>query len=100
MRAGLSSSVFRPPLSRLRGQRLRRGLQIKEQNPDEPTLDEVLNSADVDEWLIAMQDEHQSLVDHGTFSIVPRTTGVRVITGKWVFKIKRDEHGCTERRKG
>jgi hypothetical protein len=42
---------------------------------------------------------HQSLVDHGTFSIVPRPRGVHVIQGKWVFKIKRNEHGCIERRK-
>jgi hypothetical protein len=80
----LPSTVSRPPLSKLRGQRLRRGLQIQEPNPDEPTLDEVLNSVNVDEWLIAMHDEYQSLVDHGTFSIVPRPRGVHVIKGKWV----------------
>jgi hypothetical protein len=46
-----------------------------------------------------MEDEHRSLIDHKTFSLVPRPAGVSVIKGKWVFKVKRDEIGDMERRK-
>jgi hypothetical protein len=46
-----------------------------------------------------MEDEHQSLIGHKTFSLVSRPAGVPVIKGKRVFKVQRDENGSIERRK-
>jgi hypothetical protein len=50
-------------------------------------------------WRIAMADEHQSLVDNGTWSLVPRPPRANVVTGKWIFRHKFHSDGSLARRK-
>jgi hypothetical protein len=52
-----------------------------------------MRSDDADLWLLAINEELQSLADHATFSLVPRPIGVPVIKGKWGLKVKRNELG-------
>jgi hypothetical protein len=44
-------------------------------------------------FLRAAQDEVDSLGRNGTWQLVPRNGGTRVLTGKWVFTQKRDQSG-------
>jgi histone deacetylase 1/2 len=46
-----------------------------------------------------MQVEFDALVSNKTWSLVPRPPHARVITGKWVFKIKLNPDGTLERYK-
>jgi hypothetical protein len=87
-----SNSDLRSPLltfpqqqggRRLRG--LRRGNGgVRQRVPDEPTLGEVWSSPDVNLWLLAMEDEHLSLIEHGMITLVPRPAGVPFFKGKLV----------------
>lgn len=58
-----------------------------------------MSSDDSASWLVAMNEEQQSLIQHGTFSLVPRPIGASVIKGRWVFKLKRNSDGDPERYK-
>jgi hypothetical protein len=58
-----------------------------------------MRSAEADLWLVAMNEELQSLADHATFSLVPRPIGVPVNKGKRVLKVKRNELGEIDRHK-
>jgi hypothetical protein len=46
-----------------------------------------------------MADEHQALVDNGTWSLVPRPPRANVVTGKWIFRHKFHSDGSLARRK-
>jgi len=37
---------------------------------------------------------------HGTWELVPRPKGKKIIGSKWVFKVKRNADGFVERYKG
>jgi len=50
-------------------------------------------------WKNAMDEEFNSLVKNQTWQLVPRPKGRNVITGKWVYKIKRGADGNIERYK-
>ena len=43
--------------------------------------------------------EVHQLTDADTWDLVPWTDAPNIISGKWVFKIKRDEHGKIQRYK-
>ena len=45
------------------------------------------------EWKEAIKAEYQSLLDHDTFDLVERPQNTKVIRTHHVFKIKRDEKG-------
>jgi hypothetical protein len=45
------------------------------------------------QWRAAIEAEIQSLVTNQTFSIVERTSNMRVLAFKWVFKVKEDMFG-------
>ncbi|WVZ85162.1 hypothetical protein U9M48_032112 [Paspalum notatum var. saurae] len=45
------------------------------------------------EWRMAMLEEMGSIEENKTWSLVDLPRGHRVIGLKWVFKLKRDEHG-------
>ena len=54
-----------------------------------------------EQWEQAMRDELNSLAQHGTWILVPRKSagGRKVITCRWVYAVKRDEHGNVRRFK-
>ena len=73
-------------------QRMAKGRQTA-RNPLEPrTMAEALQGPDKEKWAKAIDDEWNSLVDEGVFTIVDRDKVARqnIITSKWVFKIKSD----------
>jgi hypothetical protein len=46
-----------------------------------------------------MQEEYNALLRNGTWRLVPRPPGARVISGKWILKNKLNPDGSLERRK-
>ena len=59
-----------------------------------------INSNDAHQWHEAAKDEMHSLVKAKVFRLVPRTDAHgRVVTSKWVFKMKRKSDGSIERYK-
>ena len=62
--------------------------------PDEPgSYREAMASPEKEKWQAAMQDELNSLNDNSTWTLVDRPKDRKVITGRWVYKIKTDEKG-------
>jgi histone deacetylase 1/2 len=45
------------------------------------------------QWRDAMQQEFDALQGNRTWTLVPRPLGARVISGKWVFKVKTSSDG-------
>ncbi|CAI7903372.1 unnamed protein product [Closterium sp. NIES-54] len=63
------------------------------------TLKEALESSDAEEWKKAMESELKSIEENGTWELVELPEGRKVITSKWLFKIKSDADGKIERYK-
>jgi len=57
------------------------------------TYDEAVNGPDSEKWVAAMGEEHQALLDNGTWSYVAAPEDVSLLKCKWVYKIKRNESG-------
>ena len=67
---------------------------------DEPTTyREAQNSNDWDQWKKAMDDEMNSLQEKKVIEIVDRPENRKVISCKWVYRIKRDSKGNINRYK-
>jgi Reverse transcriptase (RNA-dependent DNA polymerase)/gag-polypeptide of LTR copia-type/Pol polyprotein, beta-barrel domain/GAG-pre-integrase domain/Integrase core domain len=45
------------------------------------------------QWEDAIYDEYNSIVNNGTWTLVPRPANRKVVSSKWVFKYKRDQTG-------
>ena len=61
-----------------------------------------MNSPDATKWTLGIQDELKSLKEMGVYQLVPRSdipAGCKVLRGKWVLLLKRDEHGNPVRHK-
>lgn len=54
---------------------------------------EAINSDDKDNWISAMKDEYNALLNKQTWTLVDKPNK-KVIPCKWVFKIKRDANGA------
>ena len=54
---------------------------------------EAMASPERKKWQAAMQDELNLLNDNSTWTLVDRPKDRKVITGRWVYKIKTDEQG-------
>jgi hypothetical protein len=68
--------------------------------PSEPkTVKEAWNSDEGDAWKHATDEEHRSLRERGTWTVVDRPKDKPVIKGKWVFKRKLNQKGKIERYK-
>ena len=66
----------------------------------EPTsFDEAICTNKRNKWMKAMEDEIKSLKEKGTWTVVARPRNKKVIKGKWVYKIKKDEYGNIEKYK-
>jgi hypothetical protein len=50
-------------------------------------------------WRKAMMEEMDSIEENGTSSLVDLPPGRKPIGVKWVFKVKRDEHGAVSKHK-
>ena len=65
--------------------------------PSDPvTLREALGSTDADSWRAGIQEELKSLSEMGVYKLVPRSSvpaGRKILRGKWVFRLKRNENG-------
>src|ERR1700683_1335304 len=65
-------------------------------SPEEPcSLAEALASPDAPKWLAACNEELASIQDLKVFRLVPRNTatGRTMMDGKFVFRLKHDQHG-------
>lgn len=51
------------------------------------------------EWINAMQDEYNSLIENNTWTLCELPKGRKAIKNKWVFKTKRDADGIISRYK-
>ena len=68
---------------------------------DEPrTYAQAMNGVDSQMWTQAMNEEMHSLEKNQVWTIVPPPTDTRVLKGKWVYKVKRDENNKITRYKG
>jgi hypothetical protein len=63
------------------------------------TYNSSLKCVDAKHWRFAREMEVHQLTDADTWDLVPWTDAPNIISGKWVFKIKRDEHGKIQRYK-
>lgn len=64
---------------------------------DPSTLEEAMSRGDGELWLEAMKNECDSLIENGTWELVDRPVDRRVISCRWVFKIKRRQSSFTRR---
>ena len=46
-----------------------------------------------------MADEYSALIRNGTWTLVARVPEANVVACKWVYKVKRDQHGAIQRYK-
>lgn len=67
---------------------------------DEPTtFHEAIESSNVNDWKLAMQEELSSLAENKTWVLVNLPEGRKAIDNRWVYKIKRNAEGKIERFK-
>ena len=58
---------------------------------DEPvTFKQAIKDKDSESWLVAMEEEMQSLLKNKTWEVVPLPVGKTAIGCKWVYKRKED----------
>ena len=66
------------------------------------TYHQAMNSSYSNEWSLAMNEEHKSLMENNTWDTVPIETmklGHIALSGKWVYKLKKDVNGNITRFK-
>ena len=63
------------------------------------TYKQAVDSTSSEKWIEAMNEELYSLKENETWSLVKPPKGRKIVPGKWVFKIKRNEHGAVEKYK-
>ena len=64
-----------------------------------PLPTSVQNALKDPNWRAAMQLEFDALQANRTWRLVPRPPGARIISGKWVFKVKTNSDGSLDRYK-
>lgn len=60
---------------------------------------DIENRDDKEEWHCAVKEELDSLKQNDTWTLTELPPGKKAIDNKWVFRIKRDEHGNVDRYK-
>ena len=60
---------------------------------------DAFRSVDRKHWVFAMDTEYQQLLDALTWTPVLKSEAQNIISGKWIFKIKRNADGTIERYK-
>ena len=76
-----------------------KGLTSRMMSSDEPTYKEALSGPDSNKWKAAINEELASLEANEVFELVPRPSDRRIVSHKFVLKIKRDEKGSISRYK-
>ena len=67
---------------------------IEDANLEEPkTLEKALSGLNRTQWLFAIHAEIRSLRTKGVYHLVDQSPKMKVLSGKWVFKPKRDQDG-------
>jgi hypothetical protein len=67
---------------------------------EEPkTMQLALDSENRAEWEAALKEEHQSIKNAGTYELVDRPWGKKVLRSKYVLKIKRNQDGTVNKYK-
>ena len=51
------------------------------------------------EWVGAMVQEYQSIINNDVWEIVPRPNDKSVVSSKWIFKTKHSTNGSIEKYK-
>ncbi|KAJ3570524.1 hypothetical protein NP233_g4341 [Leucocoprinus birnbaumii] len=76
---------------------------INPASPNDPkSIEEALGRPDGDKWKAAIEEELNSLRDHGVYVLVPRSSipnSRKVMSSKWVLVSKQDELGIITRWK-
>lgn len=68
--------------------------------PHEPTtMEEALAGPDREAWLASREDEFQSHMENGTWSLTNLPPGRKALDCTWVLRVKTDAEGRLERRK-
>jgi hypothetical protein len=63
------------------------------------TFKQAMSSLDRKHWRFAINAEYEQLIDAATWEHVPRSEARNVISGKWIFKIKKNADGSIDRYK-
>lgn len=76
----------------------------EEVDPEDPaTYDIAMSRSDTPKWVAVIQDKLQSILDLKVWSLVPRATvieeGRKILKGRFVFHLKRDQWGRVVRHK-
>jgi hypothetical protein len=64
--------------------------------------DELISFAEAEHipsWRKAMMEEMDTIEENGTWSLIDLPPGRKLIGVKWMFKVKRDEHGVVSKHK-
>jgi len=61
---------------------------------------EAMRRPDVEQWKQAVLKDLNAHSTNGTWKLISRPTGKKVIGSKWVFKVKHNMDGSIERYKG
>lgn len=65
---------------------------------DPMTRSEALSRPDAEEWKKAMDEEYESLMKNGTWTLVDRPPNTNIVGSKWVFKLKRSADGTVRHK--
>ncbi|KAK9759244.1 Reverse transcriptase (RNA-dependent DNA polymerase) [Popillia japonica] len=57
------------------------------------TLEECQMRPDSNHWKEAIESEMESLIKNDTWTLVRRPENAKIISCRWLFKVKRDENG-------
>ena len=66
---------------------------------DPVSYDQAITYSQSNKWIEAIHDEMQSMANNEVWELVELPEGFKPIKCKWVFKIKRDSNGNSERYK-
>ncbi|GKB78199.1 retrotransposon protein, putative, ty1-copia subclass [Tanacetum coccineum] len=71
----------------------------EEEDTHEPiTFQDVINSSENDEWVHAMKEEMSSLKKNHTWELVDQPPGQKLVSCKWLYKIKEGIEGVQKPR--
>ena len=73
--------------------------QSSESLEDPASFREAISGPDAEGWRNAMEVEMEAHKKNGTWELIDRVPGEKVITSKWVYRVKKDSNGNPEKLK-